>query len=82
MTFEATIAEINIFCEHENAAIREFANRAVEYSRALQNGECSLEEYQELMGDLDSLSAMAKTADEQNQVVRIFQCVQLIPNLI
>lgn len=82
MTFEATIADINVFCEHENQQIREFAVQAVEYARALQNGECSPEEYNELMGDLDSLKTMARTADEQNQVVKIFECVRLIPNLI
>lgn len=82
MTFEATIADIQIFCEHENQQIREFAVQAVEYARALQNGECSQEEYDELMGDLDSLKNMARTADEQNQVVKIFECVRLIPSLI
>lgn len=82
MTFETTIADITVFCEHENAQIRQFAVQAVEYARALQNGECSREEYDELMGDLDTLKNMARTADEQNQVVRIFECVRLIPNLI
>ena len=82
MTFEATIADINIFCEHENQQIREFAQQAVVYARALQNGECSQSEYDELMGDLDSLKNMARTADEQNQVVKIFECVRLIPSLI
>jgi hypothetical protein len=82
MTFEATIADINVFCEHENQQIREFAVQAVEYARALQNGECSREEYDELMGDLDTLKSMARTADEQNQVVKIFECVKLIPSLI
>lgn len=82
MTFESTIADIQIFCEHENEQIREFAVKAVEYGRALQNGECSQDEYNELMGDLDSLKSMARTADEQNQVVKIFECVRLIPNLI
>ena len=82
MTFEATIADINVFCEHENQQIREFAVQAVEYARALQNGECSQEEYNELMGDLDTLKGMARTADEQNQVVKIFECVRLIPSLI
>lgn len=82
MTFETTIADINVFCEHENAQIREFAQQAVVYARALQNGECSQAEYDELMGDLDSLKAMARSADEQKQVVRIFECVRLIPNLI
>lgn len=82
MTFESTIADIQVFCEHENEQIREFAVKAVEYSRALQNGECSQDEYNELMGDLDSLKSMARTADEQNQVVKIFECVRLIPSLI
>lgn len=82
MTFEATIAEINVFCEHENQQIKEFANKAVEYARALQNGECSQDEYDDLMGDLDSLTGMARTADEQQQVVKIFECVRLIPSLI
>ena len=41
MTFEATIADMSVFCQHENNQIREFAVRAIEYSRALQNGECS-----------------------------------------
>ena len=82
MTFETTIADINVFCEHENQQIREFAVQAVEYARALQNGECSREEYDELMGDLDTLKGMARTADEQNQVVKIFECVKLIPSLI
>ena len=82
MTFEATIADINVFCEHENQQIREFAVQAVEYARALQNGECSREEYDELMGDLDTLKGMARTVDEQNQVVKIFECVKLIPSLI
>lgn len=82
MTFEATIADINVFCEHENQQIREFAVQAVEYARALQNGECSREEYDELMGDLSTLKDMARTADEQNQVVKIFECVKLIPSLI
>jgi len=82
MTFEATIADINVFCEHENQQIREFAVQAVEYARALQNGECSREEYDELIGDLDTLTGMARTADEENQVVKIFECVKLIPSLI
>lgn len=82
MTFEAAIADITVFCEHENQQIREFAVQAVEYARALQNGECSKAEYDELMGDLDSLQGMARTADEQNQVVKIFECVRLIPSLI
>ena len=82
MTFEATIADITVFCEHENQKIRECAVQPVEYARALQNGECSQEEYNELMGDLDSLKGMARTADEQTQVVRIFECVRLIPSLI
>jgi hypothetical protein len=82
MTFEAAIADLTVFSEHENGQIREFAVRAIEYSRALQNGECSQAEYNELMGDLDSLQSMARTADEQSQVVRIFECVRLIPSLI
>lgn len=82
MTFETTIADIQIFCEHENKQIAEFATNAVTYARALQNGECSQEEYDALMGDLDALRSMARTADEQNQVVRIFECVRLIPSLI
>lgn len=82
MTFEATIADLNVFCQHENNQIREFAVRAIEYSRALQNGECSQEEYNALMGDLDSLKGMARTADEETQVVQIFECVRLIPSLI
>ena len=32
MTFEATIADITVFCEHENQKIREFAVQAVEYA--------------------------------------------------
>jgi hypothetical protein len=82
MTFEATIADLNVFCQHENNQIREFAVKAIEYSRALQNGECSQAEYDELMGDLDSLKGMARTADEETQVVQIFECVRLIPSLI
>lgn len=82
MTFEATIADISVFCQHENNQIREFAVKAIEYSRALQNGECSQTEYDELMGDLDSLKGMARTADEETQVVQIFECVRLIPSLI
>ena len=82
MTFEATIADISVFCQHENNQIREFAVKAIEYSRALQNGECSQAEYDTLMGDLDSLKGMARTADEETQVVQIFECVRLIPSLI
>lgn len=82
MSFESTLAEINVFCEHENAQISEYAQRMASYAQALKSGECSAEEYAELTGDLDQLQAMARTADEQNQVVKIFECVKLLPSLL
>ena len=36
MTLETTIADINVFCEHENQQIREFAVQAVEYHKITQ----------------------------------------------
>lgn len=82
MTLETTIAELNVFCTHSNEGIAEFAQKAVDYARALQNGEIDQQEYHDLMGDIEDLRNMADTADEQNQVVKIFECVRLIPNLI
>jgi hypothetical protein len=82
MTFENTITELNVFCAHENAQIAEYAQKMVQYAQALHNGEISQVEYNSLVGDAETLQSMAKTADEQTQVVKIFQCVCLIPSLL
>jgi len=82
MTFEATIAELNVFCAHENTQIAEYAQKITSYAQALRDGEINQDEYNSLVGDADTLQSMAQTADEQNQVVKIFQCVCLIPSLI
>jgi len=82
MTIEQTIKDLNVFAQHENAAIAGFTKRAVGYAQALKAGEISAEEYRDLMGDIDTLRAMASTADEEKTVTRIFQIAMLIPSLV
>ena len=82
MSIEQAIADINIFCSHENSAISEFANRAVSYANALETGQISKEEYFSLMADIDALKSMCQTADEEYQVAKLFQAVMLIPALV
>ena len=82
MNIEQAVSELNVFAQHENQAIREFTTRAVAYTQALSRGEMSVDEYQSLMGDLDSLKAMATSADEENTVTAIFQIAMLVPSLV
>ena len=82
MSVEQTLAELNIFCAHENSAIAEFASKAVLYGQALSQGEMSPEEYSSLMGDIEVLKSMCHTADEEYQVAKIFQLVTNLPALL
>ena len=82
MNMEQAIAEINVFCAHENSAISEFANRSVTYAQALESGQISKEEYFSLMADIDTLKSMCQTADEEYQVAKLFQAVMLIPAVL
>jgi hypothetical protein len=82
MSFEQTIAELNIFCAHENAAIAEFAGKAIIYGQALANREISQNEYNDLMADIETLKGMCRTADEEYQVAKIFQLVTNLPALL
>lgn len=82
MSFQDTLNQINLFCAHENTAIAEFAQKAVYYGQALQNNEVSIEEFQTLMGDIESLRSMCRCADEQIQVAKIYQGVMMLPALI
>lgn len=82
MSIEQAIADINVFCAHENSAISEFANRAVSYAGALESGQISKDEYFSLMADIDTLKTMCQTADEEYQVAKLFQAVMLVPALL
>jgi hypothetical protein len=82
MNVDQVMTDLNVFATHENAAIADFANRAMSYTQALTQGELSPDEYQSLMGDLDSLKRMARSADEENTVTTIFQIAMLVPALI
>jgi len=82
MSFEQTLNDINIFCAHENSAIAEFAQRSISYAQALKQGEISTEEYHSLLGDIETLKSMCRTADEEYQVAKIFQAAMLITSLI
>jgi hypothetical protein len=82
MNIDHIMADLNVFCTHENTAIAEFATRAMSYSQALAQGEMSPDEYQSLMGDLDSLKRMARSADEENTMTTIFQIAMLVPALV
>lgn len=82
MSVEQTLAELNVFCAHENAAIAEFASKAVMYGQALAQGEMSPDEYSSLMSDIETLKGMCQTADEEYQVAKIFQLVTNLPALL
>jgi len=82
MSFNDTLAEINMFAGHSNSAIAELAQKSVHYGQAMANGQLSQEEYVSLMGDLDTLKSMCQIADEEAQVARLFQAVMLLPMLL
>jgi hypothetical protein len=82
MNIDQVMTDLNVFTAHENAAIADLASRAMSYTQALAQGELSSDEYQSLMGDLDSLKRMARSADEENTVTTIFQIAMLVPALV
>lgn len=56
------IDQLHLLTENEDAAVSYAAKKAIEYSGLRQTGSISQEEYQDLMEDLKSESAIASAA--------------------
>lgn len=82
MSFNDTLLALDPFHSHENGAIAEFAQNVNNYAMALKRGEISPEEYMSLLQDIETLKSMARTADEETQVVMIHQAAVQILSMV
>lgn len=65
----------------QNNALGYRVQRAVSYRDALAIGEISLEEYQELVRDLQRLDDIQLSADELDQQIAFNECLNALMNL-
>jgi hypothetical protein len=82
MSFNDTLLALDPFHAHENAGIAEFAQNVNNYAMALRRGEISQEEYLSLIQDIETLKCMARTADEETQVVMIHQAAMQLLSMV
>lgn len=82
MTVQAQIQKLDQFTDHENTEIAEYAQVISNYAQAVATGRLSREEYSSLIGDISVLQKMGKNADEQRQVVQIYEISRLILSLL
>jgi hypothetical protein len=82
MSFNETLLALDPFHTHENGAIAEFAQNVNNYALALKRGEISQEEYVSLIQDINTLKSMARTADEESQVVMIHQAAMQVLSMV
>lgn len=71
---------VHNFCNQEG----ELGNRtrmALSYRDAVARGDLSEAEYQELMEDLTRLGNIQLAADELDQQVAFYECIQMLKNI-
>lgn len=82
MTFDELIAEIEPITGHDHEAIAQFAQRAISYSRALESGEITPDEYRSLLADIQDLKGMAEVDRDIQHIRTIQECVTLMSSLV
>lgn len=82
MNFETKLQELNPLRECSNALISEYAQACMNYGHAFKAGKLSADEYQSLIGDVDTLKHMANSADEEGQVQKINDIARALLSLM
>ena len=82
MTMQSQLQQLAGYINHDNPDIAEYAQAVTNYAHALEQGKLSSEEYHGLIGDIDVLKRMARTAEEQQQVASIYSISRTILSLL